>query len=97
MAAELVETWDITNRINLYLLDAVPVEGLAAVAPTGGRPVGATAAGDPRAPCRVPGLLLGGEGRIEGDLGRIDLRSADEVGRLLSARLPLHTVVLPFD
>jgi uncharacterized damage-inducible protein DinB len=35
----LIETWQIHNRINLYLLDAIPSEALADVAPTKGRSV----------------------------------------------------------
>jgi uncharacterized damage-inducible protein DinB len=38
----LVDTWQIHSRINLYLLDALPHEALADVAPTKGRTVGAT-------------------------------------------------------
>jgi uncharacterized damage-inducible protein DinB len=35
----LVETWQIHNRINLYLLDAIPAEALGDVAPSKGRSV----------------------------------------------------------
>ncbi len=37
---QLLETWDIHNRINLYVLDAVPPEGLNAQSPTKGRTAG---------------------------------------------------------
>jgi len=37
---QLLETWDIHNRINLYVLDAIPPEGLKAQSPTKGRTVG---------------------------------------------------------
>jgi uncharacterized damage-inducible protein DinB len=40
MADPLVETWQIHNRINLYLLDAIPAEALTDVAPSKGRSVG---------------------------------------------------------
>jgi uncharacterized damage-inducible protein DinB len=36
---QLLETWDIHNRINRYLLDAIPVDALAAVLPPKGRTV----------------------------------------------------------
>jgi uncharacterized damage-inducible protein DinB len=37
---QLLETWDIHNRINLYVLDAIGSEGLKAVSPAKGRTVG---------------------------------------------------------
>lgn len=37
---QLTETWEINARINLYLLDSLPEEALAAVAPSKGRTVG---------------------------------------------------------
>ena len=39
MADPLAETWQIHNRINLYMLDAVAPEALADVAPSKGRSV----------------------------------------------------------
>jgi uncharacterized damage-inducible protein DinB len=39
VAEQLVDTWRIHNRINLYLLDAVAPEALADVPPTRGRSV----------------------------------------------------------
>lgn len=39
MADPLTDTWQIHNRINLYLLDAIPAEALDDVAPTRGRSV----------------------------------------------------------
>ena len=42
MADPLVESWQIHDRINLYLLAAIPVAGLEATAPTGGRSVAKT-------------------------------------------------------
>ena len=39
--ALLLDTWAISNRITLYLLDAVPAEALAGVGASGGRTVGA--------------------------------------------------------
>jgi len=40
LAEQLVDTWRISNRINLYLLDAIPDEALDDMAPTKGRSVG---------------------------------------------------------
>ena len=40
MASEIIETWEINNRINLYLLDAVPEDALADRAGDRGRNVG---------------------------------------------------------
>lgn len=37
---QLLETWDIHNRINLYVLDAILPEGLKAQSPAKGRTVG---------------------------------------------------------
>src|ERR1043165_9920189 len=37
---QLLETWDIHNRINLYVLDAIATEGLNAQSPAKGRTVG---------------------------------------------------------
>lgn len=37
---ELIETWEISNRINLYLLDTIAEEHLTCVASTKGRSVG---------------------------------------------------------
>src|ERR1700745_2189849 len=37
---QLLETWDIHNRINLYVLDAIVPEGLKAQSPAKGRTVG---------------------------------------------------------
>jgi uncharacterized damage-inducible protein DinB len=37
---QLLETWDIHNRINLYVLDAIAIEGLKAQSPAKGRTVG---------------------------------------------------------
>jgi len=37
---QLVETWEIHARINLYLLDAVPPEALGDVSASRGRTVG---------------------------------------------------------
>lgn len=37
---QLIETWQINNRINLYLLEAVPAEHLAAVLSSKGRNAG---------------------------------------------------------
>ena len=39
-ANQLVETWEIHNRINLYVLDAIAPEGLGDVSPAKGRTVG---------------------------------------------------------
>jgi uncharacterized damage-inducible protein DinB len=39
-AQQLIETWQINNRINLYLLDAIPEEDLADVLASKGRNVG---------------------------------------------------------
>ena len=39
MEEQLLETWNIHNRINLYLLAAVPAEALCAVPPSRGRSV----------------------------------------------------------
>ena len=39
-AEDLIETWQINNRINLYLLDAVPDESLGDVLASKGRDVG---------------------------------------------------------
>lgn len=39
MTDPLIETWRIHNRINLYLLDSIPAEALADMAPTRGRSV----------------------------------------------------------
>ena len=36
----LVETWEIHNRINLYILDAIAPESLSDVSPAKGRTVG---------------------------------------------------------
>ena len=38
--SQILETWDIHNRINLYVLDAIEAEGLRAQSPTKGRTVG---------------------------------------------------------
>ena len=35
-----LETWDIHNRVNIYLLDSIPVESLTAVSASKGRTVG---------------------------------------------------------
>ena len=40
MSAELVETWHINNRINLYLLEAIPEENLSDSLTSKGRKVG---------------------------------------------------------
>jgi uncharacterized damage-inducible protein DinB len=40
MEEQLVETWQINNRINLYLLDAIAPEALAGVSASKGRSVG---------------------------------------------------------
>jgi uncharacterized damage-inducible protein DinB len=40
MEDQLVETWQIHNRINLYLLDAIPDAALASVSASKGRSVG---------------------------------------------------------
>jgi uncharacterized damage-inducible protein DinB len=40
MEEQLVETWQIHNRINLYLLDAIPAEALGNVSVSKGRSVG---------------------------------------------------------
>jgi uncharacterized damage-inducible protein DinB len=40
MQEQLIETWQIHNRINLYLLDAIPTEHLADVSASQGRNVG---------------------------------------------------------
>jgi uncharacterized damage-inducible protein DinB len=37
---QLLETWEIHNRINLYVLDAIAAEGLKAQSPAKGRTVG---------------------------------------------------------
>ena len=37
---QVVETWEIHNRINLYILDAIATENLADVSPAKGRTVG---------------------------------------------------------
>jgi uncharacterized damage-inducible protein DinB len=37
---QVVETWEIHNRINLYILDAIATESLADVSPAKGRTVG---------------------------------------------------------
>ena len=37
---ELIESWEIHNRINLYLLDAVPAEALGDLSASKGRTVG---------------------------------------------------------
>ena len=42
LAGQIVDTWRIHHRINLYLLDAVPPEALADTGPTKGRSVGKT-------------------------------------------------------
>ena len=42
MADALIDTWQIHDRINLYLLDAVPAAALTAESPTGGRSVAQT-------------------------------------------------------
>ncbi|HEU0015194.1 MAG TPA: DinB family protein [Longimicrobium sp.] len=42
LAAQLVETWRIHDRINRYLLDAIPPEALGDVAQTKGRSVAET-------------------------------------------------------
>ena len=39
MPDPLVDTWQINDRINLYVLDAVPAAALTAKSPTGGRSV----------------------------------------------------------
>jgi len=39
-ANQLLETWEIHNRINLYVLDAIVTEGLQAQSPAKGRTVG---------------------------------------------------------
>ncbi|MBV9108557.1 MAG: hypothetical protein JO306_04020 [Gemmatimonadetes bacterium] len=39
LARQVVDTWRIHHRINLYLLDAIPPEALADVGPTKGRSV----------------------------------------------------------
>jgi len=36
---QIVETWNINNRINLYLLEAIPAEALSAVSASKGRTV----------------------------------------------------------
>jgi uncharacterized damage-inducible protein DinB len=41
IAAQLIETWQINQRINLYLLDAIAPEALAGISASGGRSVGA--------------------------------------------------------
>jgi uncharacterized damage-inducible protein DinB len=41
MEEQLVETWHIHNRVNLYLLDAVPDDALTSVSASKGRSVGA--------------------------------------------------------
>lgn len=41
MEEQLVETWHIHNRVNLYLLDAIPDAALASVSASRGRSVGA--------------------------------------------------------
>lgn len=38
--SQLLETWEIHNRINLYVLDAITPEGLKAQSPAKGRTVG---------------------------------------------------------
>jgi uncharacterized damage-inducible protein DinB len=40
MQEQLIETWQIHNRINLYLLESVPSEALADVSASKGRTVG---------------------------------------------------------
>lgn len=40
MADPLIDTWQIHDRINAYLLAAIPAPALAVSAPTGGRTVG---------------------------------------------------------
>jgi uncharacterized damage-inducible protein DinB len=40
MADPIVETWQIHDRIHVYLLDAMPASSLPAKAPTGGRTIG---------------------------------------------------------
>jgi hypothetical protein len=40
MMEPLLEMWEIHNRINLYLLDAIPPEALRAVSASKGRAVG---------------------------------------------------------
>jgi uncharacterized damage-inducible protein DinB len=37
---QIIETWDIHNRINLYLLDSIPEEHLSAISASKGRSVG---------------------------------------------------------
>jgi len=37
---QVIETWEIHNRINLYLLDAIDTDGLKAQSPAKGRTVG---------------------------------------------------------
>jgi uncharacterized damage-inducible protein DinB len=39
MEEQFIETWNIHNRINRYVLDALPAEALGVVAPTKGRTV----------------------------------------------------------
>lgn len=41
MEEQLLDTWNIHNRVNLYLLDAIPPEALPGVAASKGRSVGA--------------------------------------------------------
>jgi uncharacterized damage-inducible protein DinB len=40
MEDQLLETWNIHNRINLYLLESIPVEALSAICVSKGRSVG---------------------------------------------------------
>jgi uncharacterized damage-inducible protein DinB len=41
LAAQIIETWAIHNRINLFLLNAIPPEALDAVSASKGRSIGA--------------------------------------------------------
>lgn len=41
MEEQLLDTWNIHNRVNLYLLDAIPPEALPGVSASKGRSVGA--------------------------------------------------------
>lgn len=94
---ELLETWAIQNRINLYLLDAIDPAALPQKGPTGGRTVGAQFAHlhnvrlmwlKSAQPALLEGLTkLEGDGPSKDELAAALTASGEAIAKLLGEAL----------
>ncbi len=82
MSDALTETWNIHNRINLYMLDAIKPEALAGVSLSKGRSVGQEFAHMHNV--RLDWLKASAPEGLDG-LGKIEKENADDKARLKKA------------